>query len=211
MGLKDIVNKVKEGVGMLKGDETTDKLYTNENTFPDEVTAIKEFERAKEKLFNVNLWSNLEGFSSTFELYDDYGRRTTAHKPKVGYYMRIILPAPVIENWVQISRVAEEENMAEFVVHPSEKPKELTNEEDVIEHFFIKEASSTFRVERKGNKLIGSEIGKNEGINNQGEEAGDRAVLNTLIAGGGWAGIQALQWDKVTSYFVHLEEASEEE
>ncbi len=76
-----------------------------------------------------------------------------------------------------------------------------------IKHFFIKEASSTFRVERHGTLIKALEIGKNEGINNQGPEAGDRTVINTLIAEGGWALFQEMQWDKLTRYLVHLEEA----
>jgi hypothetical protein len=51
--------------------------------------------------------------------------------------------------------------------------------------------------------LFAFEIGKNEGINNQGEDAGDRKLINTLIAEGGWAGFQELQWKKLTDYLVH--------
>ncbi|WP_114781264.1 hypothetical protein [Botryobacter ruber] len=204
MGLKDIVNKIKQEVKVVQGEETKDKVFTNENVFPDEATAEKEFERAKQKLFDVNNWSNIEGLTSTFELYDERGHKTTAI-PRVGYYINIILPASQIENWVQISEVNTDKEVAEFVVHPSEKPRQLT-EEEVVEHFFIKEASSTFRVSRHGARLVAYEIGKNEGINNQGEEAGDRAVLNTLISEGGWAGLQDLQWDNLTRYLVHLTE-----
>ncbi|MCC9136926.1 hypothetical protein ACFSKU_05160 [Pontibacter silvestris] len=208
MALKDIINKVKKEIKVVQGEDTKDKLFTNENTFPDEATAIREFERAKQKLFDVNLWSDLEGITSTFQLYDQQGQRTTAQKPEEGYYFKIILPASPIENWVRITDIREIENMAEFVVHPSEEPvSNKEGEKGEIKHFFIKEASSTFRVERKGTKLIGSEIGKNEGINNQGEEAGDRAALNTMISEGGWAGFQDLQWGNLTRYFVHLTEA----
>lgn len=191
---------------MLQGEATKDKLYQQEYTYPDEATAQQEFEEAKRKLFDINLWSKLEGINSTFLLYDQRGRRTTAKMPEVGYYFKIILPVSKIENWVRITEINIQDNMAEFVVHPSEKPTERADHEHVIEHFFIKEASSTFRVERKGSTLIGSEIGKNEGINNKGEEAGDRALLNTLTAEGGWAGVQELQWDKLVSYFVHPDE-----
>lgn len=211
MGIKDIFNKIKSEVKVVQGEETKDKVYTNQNIFPDEATAKREFERSKKKLFDINQWSDLDGINSTFQLFDDRGRRTSANMPEVGYYIRIILPASPIENWVRIARIHIEEDMAEFVVHPSEKPKELTDEEEVVQHFFIKEASSTFRVERTGNTIIGYEIGENEGINNQGEEAGDRALLNTLIAEGGWAGVQELQWDKITKYYVHLEEVEPKE
>ncbi|GAB3204002.1 hypothetical protein ABID22_003241 [Pontibacter aydingkolensis] len=209
MSIKDIFNKVKKELKVVQGEETKDKVYTNENTFADEATAKKEFERSKRKLFDVNSWTMLSGINSTFQLYDRRGQRSNAKIPEIGYYIEIVLPASTIENWVQVSDIQQAENMAEFTVHPSEKPKQLTEEEEEVQHFFIKEASSTFRVTRDGTKIIGYEIGKNEGINNQGEEAGNRAVLNTLVAEGGWALFQEMQWDKLTSYLVHLEEIKE--
>lgn len=210
MSLKDIVNKVKKELEVVQGEATKDKLYTNTNTFPDEATAKTELAKSKQKLFDVNRWTDMAGINSTFELFDGFGRKSTAQKPEVGYFIRIILPASAIENWVKITEINEEADAAEFVVHPSEKPTaQAEGEENEIKHFFIKEASSTFRVERQGSKLIGYEIGRNEGINNKGEEAGNRAILNTLVAEGGWAGVQALQWDKLTRYLVHLEEAEE--
>lgn len=212
MSIKDIFNKVKQEIEVVKGDATKDKMYTNENTYPDETIARREFERSKEKLFNINRWTDLEGINSTFELFDEQGRKTTAFKPKIGYFIKIVLPASAIENWVKITDIKEEVDSAEFVVHPSEQPTPQSEDEaETIKHFFIEEASSTFRVERQGTKLVGYEIGRNEGINNKGKEAGSRALLNTLVAEGGWAGIQALQWDKLTSYLVHLEEAKSDQ
>ncbi|EJF09197.1 MULTISPECIES: hypothetical protein [Pontibacter] len=210
MGIKKVVDKVKEEVKVLKGEESKDKVYQNEQNYPDMTTARTAFEESKKKLFNVNLWSNLEGINSTFELHDDRGRKTTAEIPEIGYFVKITLPASNVENWVNISSIRIEDNLAEFTVHPSEKPNPPVDEEEVTEHFFTKEASSTFRVELQGTRLIASEIGKNEYINNQGEESGDRSVLNTLIAEGGWAGFQGLQWDKLTSYLVHQEERKDE-
>lgn len=168
MGLKDVFNDLKKEVKVVQGEATKDKVYSNHNVFADEATARQEFERAKQKLFDVNTWSKMAGFNSEFRLYDSRGRRTTAQRPDIGYYIEIILPASTIDNWVKVTAIREEDNLAEFVVHPSEKPQELGQEENVIEHFFIKEASSTFRVVREGNTLHGYEIGKNEGINNQG-------------------------------------------
>ncbi|TXK37020.1 hypothetical protein FVR03_16205 [Pontibacter qinzhouensis] len=207
MGLKDFFDKAKKEIKVLQGEETKDKVFSNEQDFPDEASAKEAFERAKKKLFDVNLWTDLEGINSTFELYDPRGRKTTEPQPQVGYFVRIILPGTELENWVDVSSVKEEENMAEFTVHPSEKPQTLTDNDEVTEHFFTDEASSTFRVVLEGKTLRAYEIGKNERINNQGEEAGDRKIMNTMIAEGGWAGFQDLQWEKLTRYLVHLEEA----
>lgn len=210
MGIKKIVDKVKEEINVLKGDESKDKLYRNEQDYPDVASARAAFEKSKKKLFNVNGWSKLEGINSTFELHDDRGRKSMAEIPEIGYFVKITLPASNVENWVNISSIRVEDDLAEFTVHPSEKPNPPADEEAVTEHFFTKEASSTFRVELQGIKLIASEIGQNEYINNQGEESGSRSVLNTLIAEGGWAGFQGLQWDKLTGYLVHQEEAKAE-
>ncbi len=206
MALKNIINKIKEEVKVIKGDATKDKVYSNANTFTDEVTAKREFERAKAKLFDVNNWTKLSGINSTFELYDRRGLKSNANKVEIGYYIKIILPASTMDNWVQITDMQDSDTLAEFIVHPSEKPQELAENQEEVKHFFIKEASSTFRVTLEGTTLTGYEIGKDEGINNQDEEAGNSALLNTLVAEGGWALFQEMPWDKLTKYLVHLEE-----
>ncbi|MHC2991665.1 hypothetical protein OB13_08735, partial [Pontibacter sp. HJ8] len=200
MGIKKIVDKIKKEVKAVQGDEAKDKLYRNDQDYPDAGSARQAFEESRKKLFNVNLWSNLEGINSTFELHDEHGRQITAEIPQEGHYMKITLPATKVENWVRIASIRTTDDLAEFTVNPSQQPHPPVEKEAVTEHFFTKDASSTFRVELQGNRLIGSEIGKNEVINNQGEESGNRALLNTLVAEGGWAGFQALQWDKLTSY-----------
>lgn len=210
MGIKKIVDKIKEEVKVLKGEEPRDKRYQNEQDFPDTESAKEAYARARQKLFHVNRWSDLEGINSTFELHDDRGRKTTAEVPKIGYYMKITLPSSNVENWVNVVDIKNDESLAEFTVRPTHEPNPPEDEEAVTKHFFSSEATSTFRVELQGTRLIASEIGKNEYINNQGEESGDRAVLNTLVAQGGWAGFQALQWDKLTAYLVHQEEPKDE-
>lgn len=208
MAFKNIINKLKEEAKVLQGEASKDKVYSNENTYQDTATARQAFTESKAKLFDVNRWSNLPGINSTFELCDQHGNKLEALVPKPGNYIRIELPGPTPENWVRVTDVQEQEDMAEFTVRPSEKPQPAAGEGNVTQHFFTKEASSTFRVELNGTTLLASEIGKNEVINNTGEEAGDRAVANTVIAEGGWAGFQGLQWNKLTAYLVHKQETA---
>ena len=205
MGLKKIFKGLTQEIKVLTGDKPKDKQYANEHSYPDISQAQKALEESKRKLFDINGWSDMEGLNSKFVLHDEKGK-TASGQPKAGYYIMIELPGPPVENWVQIAEVRNEPDLAEFIVHPSEKPKEKTDQNAEIKHFFAKEASSTFRVSRNENVIRAFEIGRNEFINNQGEESGDRPVLNTLIAEGGWAGFQKLQWDKLTKYLVHSEE-----
>lgn len=203
MGIKNFFEGILREIKVLKGETTKDKVYASQHRFPDQQTAASAFERAKTKLFDVNRWSELSGLTSKFELYDQHGQRSEKETPEVGDFIRILLPAPAPENWVTVTDVNVSNGKAAFTVSPSRDPQEV--EEDV-EHFFIKEATSTFSVELKGNTLYAAEIGKNEGVNNQGKDGGNRKLLNTLISGGGWAAFQEIQWKKLTAYLVHQEE-----
>ncbi|AMM51824.1 hypothetical protein TH61_12435 [Rufibacter sp. DG15C] len=206
MGVTDLFEKIKKEIKAILGEEAKDKFFQHENTFPDEASAVQAFAESRQKLFNVEDWSHMTGITSTFELYDAQGQRDPNKKPDLGDYIKIILPATTIENWVKVIEVVEEENLAKFVVQPSHNPLTPAEEPGKIEHFFTEEATSTFLVARQGTTLLACEIGKNEVANNQGEEAGDRPILNTVISTGGWAGFQAIQWGNLTKFLVHLKD-----
>lgn len=213
MGLKDIIKKVEKKVEkekkVLEGEETKDKLYSSKKDFPDKATAQREFKRSKEKLFDVNKWSRMPGITSGFQLYSPEGKPKPDHKPQVGDYLMIDLPGPAPENWVVVTDIQEKDEAAEFTVSPSQDPRDKGEEAEEIEHFFSDGATSTFKVKLEGNTISAYEIGKNEGINNEGKEAGNREVVNTLIAEGGWALFQKIQWEKLTDYLVHKTEIGE--
>ena len=184
-------------------EESKDRTYTSRRTYPDASSALQAFAWAEEKLFDVNAWSDLPGITAKFVLHDAAGMGKTS-TPQVGDYIRIDLPGPFPENWVRVTSLRVGDTAAEFTVQPSGDPREGGGEAgEEIEHFFRKEARSTFRVQLQGNTLIASEIGRNESINNEGAQAGNRAVVNTVVAKGGWALAQKLQWQKLTDYLVH--------
>lgn len=211
MGIKDWFNKVKKEEKVVEGEATKDKLYSSEKEFSNPEEAEREFKRSVEKLFKVNKWSDMPGVTSTFVLYSPNGTEKVADKPEKKDYLKILLPGPVPENWVMVTDVRESEDSAEFTVSPSKDPTDKDKDQDEIEHFFIDEATSTFRVELEGKTIKAFEIGKNEGINNE-EDAGRRKILNTIIAEAGWAGVQEFQWEKLTDYLVHkIELKSSEE
>ena len=205
MGLKNFFDGVKKEIEVLSGDKPKNKEYSNEHAYENDEQAKNALAESKRKLFDINGWSKMEGINSTFTLYDSNGQPAFGD-PQPGFFIKIELPGAKIENWVQITEIRNEPDLAEFVVHPSEKPEEKADPDAEVKHFFAKEASSTFRVLRNGHVIQAFEIGRNEYINNQGEESGNRQVLNTLIAEGGWAGFQKIQWDKLTKYLVNDEE-----
>lgn len=203
MSIKRFINTIAEEIDIIFRRKTRDKVYSSKNTFDNLNDCEQAFQKSVEKLFNINQWSLLPGITCTFELFNNQGARKKSGSPGVGDFVRIILPGPLPENWVQITHLKKESDNASFTVSPSTDP---TDKDEKVEHFFIDEATSTFKVERKGIEIIAYEIGKTEGINNKGKEAGEREVLNTMIAEGGWAGFQKLQWEKLTDYLVHKTE-----
>ena len=204
MKLKTVINEIRHEVNVLAGEETKHKIYSSQQTFSDEPTAREAFERSTEKLFNVNGWSGLSTFTANFILHDQLGNRVTSRQPQVGDYLKIELPGPMPENWVQVVHVATEDRSAEFTVRPSKDPQQTEVSTAEVAHFFQSQARSTFRVELAGCTITAYEIGQNEAINNQDSEAGNRAVVNTLIAEAGFLFYQDIQWKALTNYLVHL-------
>ncbi len=202
MSLGDFLENARREAQVIKGEATKDTRFSSERPYPDANAAAEAFGRARQKLFDVDGWSTLPGFSARFGLYDRAGLRKPG-SPAVGDCIRISLPGPLPENWVTVTDVRTGPAEAQFTVSPCGNPKaggEST--EGQVAHFFGGEATSTFRVALKGNTLVASEIGRDERINNQGDEAGGRAVVNTLIAEGGWAVFQEMQWKKLTDYLA---------
>ncbi|MDT0651026.1 hypothetical protein [Autumnicola edwardsiae] len=210
MGIKDFFQKLKGEKKVMKGEATKDKTYSSENEFSTREETKQEFKRSVSKLFDVNQWTRMPGISSSFTLYSATGTKKKSKKPEMYDFIKIVLPGPVPENWVLVTDIKEKDNLAEFTVSPSKDPEERDKEQE-IEHFFAEEASSTFRVEMRDRKIKASEIGKNEGINNQDHKAGQRVFVNTIVAEAGWAGVQKFQWKKLTDFLVHKIEIEEQE
>lgn len=203
-----LFGKIKEEVAAIFGEKSKDRTYSSHHQYRDEASAQLAFRQAVSKLFDVDAWSELSTLTSTFELFSRHGERKEKTLLQVGDYIKITFPGPLPENWVVITDVQSSEEVAEFTVRPSAQPAPQSPDEvKEVKHFFTSESTSTFRVKREGATLEAFEIGQNEKVNNQGEEAGDRALVNTVVAAGGWAGMQAVQWNKLTDYLVHSSES----
>ncbi len=204
--IQSIKEKFRKEINVLKGEEGKDKLFSSTNEFNTLQDAREAFRRSKEKLFDVNLWSQMPGITSEFKLFGPNGSQKTGKSVSIVDYILINLPGPVPENWVKVISLVDQEELAEFVVSPSEKPQEGNLNDEKVAHFFKEEATSTFRIKREGRLLFAYEIGKEENINNEGKEASNRDWINTLMAEGGWLGFQKIQWKNLTEYLVHLSE-----
>jgi len=212
MGIKDSASKgldeARKEAEVLKGEESKDKMYSSSRRFDDQDSAAFEFSRSRERLFNVNKWSDIPGIANAgFMLHDPSGNPLKKDIVEKNDFIRIDLPGPLPFYWVKVNEVRDGDDVAEFVVQPTHDP---THDDDktVTDHFFQDRARSIFRVERKGSEIVAMEIGLNEAINNDSEEAGNKGLINTLVSEGGWAGFQKYQWKNLTDYIVGLKTAA---
>ena len=200
MKLKAVVEQIQHESKLIQGEASRDIIYESHHTYPDESAAEEAFANSIAKLLNVNKWTGLSSLSADFALYDPIGRSKPNGPAEIGDFIQIKLPGPMPENWVQVIQGQKSDTLAEFTVQPCPDP--LADKPDQIEHFFAEQARSTFRVTLSGSTISAYEIGQHESINNQQPQAGERGVINTIIAEAGWLFYQKIQWKLLTDYLV---------
>lgn len=202
MKTREVIEHIEQEARLVQGEASKDTSFSSQKSFPDEATARAAFPRSVEKLLKVSGWSALGTFLADFELYDSTVKPKLAGDAQPGDYIRIIMPGPVPINWVRVIHAAADDKAAEFTVQPCPNPEE--DEPEHTEHFFTNESRSTFRVELAGATIRAFEIGQDETINNQQPQAGNRAIINTIIAETGWLFYQKMQWKHLTDYLVDV-------
>lgn len=208
MGIKEKASKgieaVKKEAEVLKGESSKDRYYASVRRFDDADSAGFEFSRGRERLFNVNAWSNIPGIANaTFELFNGAGHKLDRYQVQKDDFIKIDLPGPLPFYWVKVIELSQENDAAQFTVQPTFDPTE-PDDKTVTAHFFQEKARSIFRIERVGNEITAMEIGFDEAINNKESEAGGKGLINTLVSEGGWAAFQKYQWKNLTDYLVGL-------
>lgn len=152
--------------------------------------------RARKNLLSINQWQELAGkLSARFTLIDPNGVEADRF-PLQGDYIRIHLPTstPNKYDWVRIEKI-QDENPDDYTgriliqVRPADPP--LPQQE--TEHFFSREATSSFFVERKGKRVSAMVRGRNELPNLDADNLVDK-IRNAVIAIGAMAGLNVPQW-----------------
>jgi hypothetical protein len=162
--------------------------------------AGKIFERARQRLLDVNHWQQLCGKpSAEFRLTDNAGNEVN-RPAQVNDHFKINIPAPGVAagegyDWVKIEAIEESENGNLLAIRVRPAPDPCTPGEDIA-HFFKDAATSTFAVERKGNQVIASVHGRNEEPNTNTENVLDK-VRNAIVAIGAMIGLSTPQWQSL--------------
>lgn len=167
-----------------------------------EQEAMLLFEKAKERLLNVNQWHELGGKgTAAFQLTDEKGDEVY-RSVQLGDHFKIDIPGPGSVkgkgyDWVQVEAIShtktDDKEAIAVRVRPADNPG---NDSDDVAHFFAEEASSTFSVTRIGNKVIATVEGRNEKPNTQTGSIADK-LRNTIVAAGAIIGLNKPQWNSL--------------
>jgi len=164
-----------------------------------EVEAVHFFKTVKDRLLDVNRWTEIAGGAmSDFFLTDEHGN-LVQRKATSGDHIRIDIPGPGTQigggyDWVTIeeikSEVLDDAEVLSITARPSVNP--LTTSKDTA-HFLTQAATSTFQVKRIGNTIYAEEHGRNEVPNTDTQHTLDN-IRNTFVGWGAKVGFSYPQW-----------------
>lgn len=163
--------------------------------------ALNTFKRACKRLLNPPLWHKLGGsLSAEFNLTAADGKEQN-RLAEEGDHFRIDIPGPGSStgdgyDWVKVEVIDDKSDalgeMEIFAlrVRASSNPNKGT---DDTAHFFQDTATSTFIIERNGNKVTASYHGRNETPNTKTDKTSNN-IRNSMVALGAAVGLSELQW-----------------
>jgi hypothetical protein len=168
------------------------------------------FSEVKNRLQNVNRWKDYAGnISATFQLVDQLGAEVNRTVQK-GDYFKIDIPGPGTESgegydWVQVEEVENTETpdgeRFGLRVRPTDNPQ---NSKKDVAHFYSEESTSSFLVERKGNKITASVHDRNTKPNPDAEGAIDK-IRDAVVGTAGVAAFSKVQWKNLTDGLLKKE------
>ncbi len=170
--------------------------------------AIAVYQEARRRLLDINRWDIYAGTgSAVFSLTDTAGN-AVSHSPEMGDLIKIQLPGSARYDWVEIEEYVEtidrqrDNDLFAFRVRPTKAPDAKG---DAPTHFFTEDATSTFLIQRVGNKVTAAEKGRNEIPNHEGEKFFDK-VRNLIVGASASFGLSVPQWEALILGILQKEE-----
>ncbi len=161
------------------------------------------YARAKENLLQVNSWGKLAGgLSARFQLINHHGD-ALYREARANDFIKIKLPvAGKNYDWVQIEAIQEtqQENNHQISmrVRPANDPQST---EKHPEHFFTTDATSSFIIERIGERVTAAVRGRNELPNMQTDNFLQK-IRNAIIGLVAMLGLNKPQWKALAKGFL---------
>jgi hypothetical protein len=199
--------------GLLPLQVTGEATQTSAEVVTDrEEDARYVFERASERLLDVNQWTDMCGsLAAGFQLTDDSGKDLQGHAA-VNDFIRIDIPGPGPRegrgyDWVQIEKVEQpvgtpEDEIFLIEVRPSAAPPIQAGA--IPAHFLERSATSTFILERRGNTVSMTVFGRNE-VPNSTQPGNPDKLRNKIVGSIGAFGLSKIQWKALVQGLLHKE------
>jgi hypothetical protein len=167
------------------------------------------FEHVRKRLQNVKEWKQYAGnLSAEFQLVDTNGVEIQ-REPAKGDYLKIDIPGPGSESgdgfdWVRIEEIVStatpDSESFGFRVRPTENPHDIERE---TAHFYSNESTSSFIVERTGNKVTASIHDRNTKPNTEAGRPADK-IRDVVVGTAGALTFSKLQWKNLTDGLLNL-------
>jgi hypothetical protein len=181
-------------VSSSERDDTS--LNKAERTLPSRDEAVGLFRKVKNKLRNVEQWSEHSGVSY-FAVFDETGDQPGDHEVKEGRFIRIQLPGTGMYDWVRVENVHETDEEMVVTVRPTHDPTAEPVDKEVISHFFAPTATNNFCALLRGNTVGAYVIGTGEKQNTSDTSGILETVRNAAVANlGSYLGLQSAEWTK---------------
>lgn len=173
-----------------------------EKTYSTAEEAFAAYNRARERLYDINHWQTFAGTASaTFVLVNALGQQI-ARVPQIGDYVKIDIPGPgsIVGHgydWVRVTQLDDRltDRYVQITLQPS-MPPETLRDRDEIAHFFRPSASTTIEIEVKDRTLDVNYYGRNEETNMESDLLLENA-RNAFIGLGAKFGLSYPQWKKL--------------
>jgi hypothetical protein len=168
------------------------------------------FERATNRLLDVNEWTDHCGaLSAAFQLTDDEGQPLKG-RAAVGDYIRIDIPGPSTRegrgyDWVRVEKIEQPASLAPgaislLQVRPCPNPQ--IKDTTVTAHFLQDYATSTFIIEWQDKKISATVYRRNELPNTDHPGASDKTKNGGTL---GAIGLSKTQWKALVEGFLDRE------
>ncbi len=160
------------------------------------------FLRLKEKLLNLDNWSENSGLSS-YELFDENGNVRPDKTLAADSFIRIALTGSGKYDWVKVIEIYEAEDEFVIIVNPTFDPTGDNPDKTSTSHFFSAEATNNFCLLQNDKSVDFYVIGINEKQNSGETENTLEIVRNVAVANlGSYLGIQKSVWTKFCENFL---------
>ena len=198
----------KNYTGIVPGQESGFTIDTSSDAELDDLSSAQQlFQKAKERLLDVNNWHSLSGAPpANVRLVDASGTELNRNAEK-GDYIRIDVPGPGTDSgkgfdWVQIEEMGSSNDKdvesCGFRVRPARRPG---GSDDDVSHFYSPSATSTFTVTREANKITAAIYDRNTKVNTTADSATEK-IRDAVVGTGGILAFSKIQWKKLTDGLV---------